>query len=477
VLLIIVPPIIFLYFSWNTNLIEYHTPETIVRTLWGISSPASTYFYVFLIWFETVMMASVIILIKFFMRTNNSLKRKQAFWIIASTIIPLTIGSISDGFLPAFGKTNIMPMGIPLTSVMGIIITYAVLKHDLFEFSPTSIISSIGEGIISIDSKGRIIFANEPALRMLKLEYKSILGKFYYEIVKLRGEDGKLITLKERPFEEALQNKISTVGNYYVSSKRITKMPVAMSVKPLVKNKKSIGATVTFRDVTKEKETETNKDEFISVASHELKTPITALKLYTSHLERQLEKKGDMSSLSALSKINYQTDRLIVLVGSLLNVSKIKTGKYTYNMSKFSAESVVKDAILTTRPLLRGRRLKVKAKSKTVLYGDKEKLAQILTNFITNAIKYSKREIVISISEDEKSVTYKVKDYGQGIKPAEVRKLFERYYRSKKDEFTQGFGIGLYVSREYVIAHKGKIWVESVPGKGSTFSFSIPKPA
>lgn len=474
VLLLFIPPIVFLYLSWTTSLVEFHSSDKIVHTSWGLSSPSSTLFLLFLIWFEAVMMAALVILIKFFRKTNNSLKRRQSFWVIFSTLLPLAIGSVSDGIMPAFGHTNFMPMAIPLTSVMGLIISYAVLKHDLFEFSPASIMSSIGEGVVTVDGKGRIIFANESALRILKVDAKSLLGKLYFEAVKLRDENGKQIMKLDRPFEKALKDKEASTGTYYLSTRRVKKFPVFMTVKPLIKDNNSIGATVTFRDVTKEKEIETNKDEFISIASHELKTPITALKLYTAHLERQLAKKGDMEGLSALSKMNYQTDRLLVLVGSLLNVSKIKTGKYVYNMSNFKAQSIIKDAVLTMRPILKGRKLLVKGNSKTVIYGDKEKLVQVLTNFITNALKYSEKSIIISIKDEESWVTISVKDFGQGIKASEANNLFEKYYRVKKDTNTQGLGIGLYVSKEYIMAHKGKIWVDSKVGLGSTFSFSIP---
>jgi signal transduction histidine kinase len=143
-------------------------------------------------------------------------------------------------------------------------------------------------------------------------------------------------------------------------------------------------------------------------------------------------------------------------------------------MSRFPAQSIIKDAILTTRPLARKRKIIIKGNLKAFIYGDREKLAQVVINLITNALKYSKEEIILSVKEDEKFVTVSVKDFGQGIGPSEIKSLFEKYYRSKRENNSQGLGIGLYVSKEYVMAHKGKIWVESKRGEGSTFSFSVP---
>jgi PAS domain S-box-containing protein len=220
------------------------------------------------------------------------------------------------------------------------------------------------------------------------------------------------------------------------------------------------------------------RDEFISVASHELKTPVTSLKMYTQIVLRQLEKQNDQILTNPVSKMNAQIDKLTMLINDLLNISKIQLGKLEFNEESFDLQTVLEDTIESVQPSTQTHTISLKGNIKKQVWGDKDRINQVITNLLTNAIKYSpqadKVQVIISEQKDKALVT--VKDFGIGIEPEQQKKIFNRFYRvSGLEEKTfPGLGIGLYISSEIIRRHGGKISVSSVKGKGSEFSFTLP---
>jgi two-component system sensor histidine kinase VicK len=231
-------------------------------------------------------------------------------------------------------------------------------------------------------------------------------------------------------------------------------------------------------DITEQKQDEQRKNDFIGMVSHELKTPLTSLSAYIQMLHAKAQKSEDSFTAGALEKVNTQVKKMSTMINGFLNVSRLESGKIHLNKQQFRLDELVKEivdeTILTTSShnitLLPGTEVSVNA--------DQDKIGSVVSNLLSNAIKYSPRGMRITVNCEVAGnmAQVSVKDEGMGIKPHDVEKLFERYYRvdSKHTQTISGFGIGLYLCAEIIQRHDGKIWVESELGTGSTFYFSLP---
>ena len=221
------------------------------------------------------------------------------------------------------------------------------------------------------------------------------------------------------------------------------------------------------------------KDAFLGMASHELKTPITSIKAFTQVLLKRVEKAKLTEYVYILKNVNTQTDRITQLINDLLNISHIESGKLILQKNKFDLGKLVGKTIADIQVTTETHMITQKGKVSGLIYGDENRIEQVLSNLLTNAIKYSPKgkEIVVTLSENNKESSVTVHDFGQGIAPRDQKKIFERFYRTRENEEKNisGFGLGLYISSEIIRRHKGKIWVTSSLGKGSTFAFTIPR--
>ncbi|MEO7801621.1 MAG: PAS domain-containing protein [Ginsengibacter sp.] len=232
----------------------------------------------------------------------------------------------------------------------------------------------------------------------------------------------------------------------------------------------------TNTDIDDQRKVLEQKDEFISIASHEMKTPLTAAKAYLQLLEMSLGESNGKLKVYA-RKANDSIEKLNQLIVDLLDVSKIQEGKINYNFTPFNLNELIESTVEDMQHSFPGHTMIKSGKTDNPVTGDKDRLQQVVINLLSNAIKYSpdSKEIYINIEETTGEVTLSIKDKGIGINKQHLQKIFDRYYRVE-DEGTkfQGLGIGLYISNEIIMRHKGKMWVESDHGKGSTFYFTIP---
>lgn len=229
-------------------------------------------------------------------------------------------------------------------------------------------------------------------------------------------------------------------------------------------------------DINFQKLKEQQKDEFISIASHEMKTPLTTASAYLQLLEQTIDPED--KELMLLATKGYKAiERLNELVKELLDVSKIQNGRLEYNFKTFDINEIIDDTIETFRHTSSKYTISKSGLVKKKVNGDKERLQQVLINLLSNAIKYSpaNKKININITNSGDTFTVEVKDRGIGISASGIGKIFERYYREKENEDRiQGLGIGLYISAEIIKRHGGQIHVESELGKGSSFYFTLP---
>lgn len=236
-----------------------------------------------------------------------------------------------------------------------------------------------------------------------------------------------------------------------------------------------LGAT---SDVTKQKQLEQEKNDFLSMASHELKTPITSLKLFIDLLCREASKSDSEKIVTYAKRIQDQANRLMELTNDLLDVSKVETGKLLLKKVIFNLNDFIKDIVADLQPTATKHKVIIKDIPNIKIFADRYRIYQVLVNLITNAIKYSEDgKIIISAIKKEKEVIISVQDFGLGIPKHQQNKIFERLYQAKdsgQSKTYPGLGLGLYISKEIILRHGGRIWVESKKGKGSTFFFSLP---
>jgi len=307
---------------------------------------------------------------------------------------------------------------------------------------------------------------------------------YCYKASEIIGKSISITFPKDRMHE--LKQMINTIkqkeyiDNYEAIRIRKDGVLIYLSMSISAKKDKSGRAhevSVIARDITHEKDLERQKDEFISMAGHELNTPITAISVYSQTLQKHFDKKLDQESGIYLSKMNDQIRRIQRLIRDLLDISRIRLGILTFNYIRFNINTLVKEIVEVFQYVSKKRIIQIVGHEDKAVFGDRDRIGQVLTNLLSNAIKYSgdNTKVIVKISSDEKEVILAVQDFGIGIARKKKEKIFERFYRVQShDKTLPGLGIGLYISFQIVEQHKGKMWVESTKGKGSTFYFSLP---
>jgi signal transduction histidine kinase len=232
------------------------------------------------------------------------------------------------------------------------------------------------------------------------------------------------------------------------------------------------------RELQKRTELEKTKDEFINMASHELKTPITSLKVYTQVTSKKLDQKEYNDAKRYISKIDEQTNKLSSLIIDLLDMSRIQTGKMRIEKEALNLDALIDDTVEAVQGTTKKHKIVIRGGLKRMVNADRYRIYQVLVNLLTNAIKYSPKggRVIIETRPQEEEAIISVKDYGIGIDEKYQQKIFDRLYQvtEHKEKTFPGLGIGLFISAEIVKAHGGKIWVKSKKNKGSIFYFSLP---
>ena len=254
--------------------------------------------------------------------------------------------------------------------------------------------------------------------------------------------------------------KVKTFYRIYEQSRALNEMQIALREE------------IEFR-----KEAERKKDEFISIASHELKTPMTSIKGYIQLLERSLDKDDKETIRKRLHKVQNQIDKLNILIADLLDISKIESGKLKFNKKHFQFDDLLDHLIEIMQQSNPQVKILKNANVNGTIFGDEMRLEQVIINFITNAIKYGPdgKEIQITSEIRGNEVYFSVRDYGIGMSNEHLQKVFDKFYRIEEtSERFQGLGIGLYICKEIIERHHGEIGVDSTMGEGSEFYFKIP---
>lgn len=226
-------------------------------------------------------------------------------------------------------------------------------------------------------------------------------------------------------------------------------------------------------------ESEVEKDQFVGITAHELKNPLTTIKGFAQLISIKAKSKENPVILRYSQEIQTQTDRVLELINDLLDITKLEIGKFEYKKEFFDFDELVKEVVTHQRVISGKKEIKISGKTKKQINADKYRVAQVITNLLTNAIKYSpnNNKIEVSLKPIAGGVLLSVKDYGIGIPHDEQKQIFSQFYRVRNSKVrkSEGLGLGLYISNQIVNFHKGKLWVKSKPKKGSTFYMFLPK--
>ena len=338
------------------------------------------------------------------------------------------------------------------------------------------------QALIIVDREATVISLNEVAERLTGWTERDAAGRPAADILEVRTETGVNLCAPNGALRRALRlgTRINT-HFAYLFRLRTSDDPVRVSysVSPLrLKSKTLDGAVIAIHDVTPELETIEARDALMLAASHELKTPLTTLKgLSELLLDFDLT---EAQRRELLQDLHGQADRMEKLIGDILAVSRIDSGRISVDLARVDAADVIKHVCDEVRPMLKGRTLtcRVPENLPTVM-GEARKLHQILVNLLTNAIKYSEpgTQITLSAHSEQLAVRFEVSDQGVGIRKEHLPRLFEKFYRADDPAVrrTSGTGLGLYIVRSLVAMLGGQVHVRSRHGKGSVFIVTLPR--
>ena len=348
-----------------------------------------------------------------------------------------------------------------------------------------ALLSGIGDGVVAVDNKSTIIYINQVAEKYLGFTSAEMVGKNFSETVTIKDGKGKLLAEGKRPFTIAIRSgkTVSTATStpLYYRRKDGSKFPVAITVSPIRIDGKVSGAIDVFKDISHEIEVDQMKTDFISLASHQLRTPLSAIRWFGEMLLNGDAGKLTKEQLGFVENIVTSNERMIALVNSLLNISRIESGRIIVDPEPTDLGKLVKEVLAEIDNKIEEKKQRVIVSIHTKLPKikvDPKLIREVYKNLLTNANKYTQigGEITIIISKKDKEIWSQISDNGLGIPVGDQPKIYEKFYRAQnvvKLE-TEGTGLGLYLAKSIVDSSGGKMWFESQEKKGTSFWFTLP---
>ncbi|WP_316797700.1 ATP-binding protein [Pedobacter frigidisoli] len=339
----------------------------------------------------------------------------------------------------------------------------------------SSIIQTVRESLLVLDPKFFVVSANSHFLKTFKVNAEETVGKHLYELGNHQWDIPQLKELlisilpTNNPVEDfEVEHDFPHIGR---------KLMLLNAYRVELEGQYKDQILLAIEDITDRREIERRKDDFLSIASHELKTPLTTIKGYVQALERMAPKESSDKFKTILGKTAVYVERLNNLIAELLDVSRIQTGNIELHKAPFDFDKMVLDSVEAIQSAAQQHTIIVKGQSGVRLWGDESHIIQVINNLVSNAIKYApdSNEVLVYISRISDYVKLSVTDYGMGISQEDQKKVFERFFRAGDiQQRFPGMGIGLYICDQIIKNHEGTLWVESEKGKGSTFSFTLP---
>ncbi len=350
-----------------------------------------------------------------------------------------------------------------------------------------AIISSIGDGLVVTDTDEKVTLVNESFKQMLGLDIDEALGKQFSLLVRKENGVGMEIDRKDRLSYKALLTKkpqsSSIDSDSYFVRKNGTKFPIMEKANPIIYEGEVQGVVTVFRDITAEKEIDKAKNEFVSLASHQLRTPLAAINWYTEMLLDTGNKISNEELVSYVKEISKASQRMVDMVNAILNVSRLELGT-------FAIEPEYIDLLELLRKVVNEQKQDIIAKKHRleILYNhqiphfqsDHRLISMVFQNLLSNAIKYTPEngKIILraTLINDQKEILFSIQDNGFGIPKSEEPKIFQKLFRASniRKHATEGNGLGLYIIKRILNILGGEIWFDSKINEGTTFFCTLP---
>lgn len=338
-----------------------------------------------------------------------------------------------------------------------------------------SIVQTVRESLVVLDPDFRVISVNDHFLRTFKVSSEETEGQILYDLGNGQWNIPQFKLLLEtilptsNPVEEfEVEHDFPHIGK---------KLMLVNAHRIELENQFKDRILIAIEDITDRREIERRKDDFLSIASHELKTPLTTIKGYVAMMDRLMPENSSDKFKSVVEKTGIYIDRLNNLISELLDVSRIQTGNIELHKKPFDFDKTVLEAVENIQSATKSHTIVVKGTTGVEYLGDESHIIQVINNLLSNAIKYAPQtsEVLVHLGLVSNYLKVSVTDYGMGIGPEDQKKIFERFFRvGEIQERFPGMGIGLYICDQIIKNHGGSLWVDSEKGKGSTFSFTLP---
>jgi len=308
------------------------------------------------------------------------------------------------------------------------------------------------------------------------------LGQWFPKVVHILKADGSALPLIERPIVRMfLSGQAISEKALYLTKKGKT-VPVSITVSPIILDGRPVGAVQVFRDITVDNEIDRMKSEFISLASHQLRTPLSTIQTYAHMIDDDYMGKVNNEQRRALRTILGATNTMNELIGMLLNIARIESGRITVNSKRLNTSALVQDIARQQSIVASNKNISVQLrlpKQAATIKSDVLILKEILLNLVGNAIKYTPPDgkVILAVKEHPDTVLFMVRDTGIGIPKASQERIFAKFFRAQNviRQETSGTGLGLYVVKGLVQTLGGSVWFKSTEDEGTTFYVSLPK--
>lgn len=323
---------------------------------------------------------------------------------------------------------------------------------------------------------------NSAAVRILGYHAEELLGQWFPAVIRAIDSEDEAVDMLERPIMQAMVTGKPIVGRTFYVTKAQQRLPVSITVSPILVDDRPVGAIEVFRDISKEHEVDRMKSEFISIASHQLRTPLTAIKTYSHMLAGGFGGKLNQHQQDFMNIILGSVDRMNELINTLLDISRIEEGRMTIAPQSVDLRALVNEIVTELTPMAADKNLTISCKLPAKglrLTSDPLLIKEVCANLLSNAIKYTpdKGKIDLEINVTSREFVFTIADNGYGIPYAEQKRVFTKFFRAENvlDKEAGGTGLGLYLVKQVVENLGGKINFISKEGQGSAFTFTLPR--
>ena len=374
----------------------------------------------------------------------------------------------------------------PLPIEDGVFVSAAIrdiTERKKAEMKFRNLLESAPDAMVIVNQEGKIQLVNAQTEKLFQYHRNELIGKTVEILIppKFKSRHPKH---RQRFFHNPKVRGMGTGLELFAVKKNGEEFPVEISLSPL-ETEEGRWVSAAIRDITERKahlaqrEQMKKKDMFLGIASHELKTPLTSVSGYIELINEHISRHPDQTLEVYATRLAKNVKKLESLINDLLDVSRIQDGKLQFRMGKHNIAELIRNTAESLQLSTKKHQLIIQQNEAMEAVFDYQRVEQVLTNLLTNAIKYSPEGgiVLISSRKEENDVIISIKDEGIGIPSEKVDKIFERFYRLNEDSYRyQGLGIGLYISKEIIERHNGRIWVQSngKEGEGATFHFSLP---